>query len=236
MARLRICWENWCMMKNNQIKKILYNNPFAEARRKAMRSRLKNTSMTFLAPSCIGGILFHDLGLQFRSPTVNLMMFQPDFVKLVTRWDEYSSYDFQFYDDPQFKDIPCARLNDITIHFTHYKTPEEAVSKWRERESRMDWDNTFIFCSDKDSISREEIEELGKMNVRGILVMTAKRDWADIPYVLFVPECEKWGEMHDLQGIHYISGYRNYEKYFDWVKWFNEANGRPYDVKPYSLI
>ena len=71
------------MMKNNQIKKILYNNPFAEARRKAMRSRLKNTSMTFLAPSCIGGILFHDLGLQFRSPTVNLMMFQPDFVKLV---------------------------------------------------------------------------------------------------------------------------------------------------------
>ena len=22
----------------------------------------------------------------------------------------------------------------------------------------------------------------------------------------------------------------------DWVKWFNEANGAPYDITPYSLI
>lgn len=219
-----------------KVKEALYNNPLAVERRNNMRSRLENKDMTFLVPSCIGGELFHDLGLEFRSPTVNLMMFQTDFVKLVTHWDEYAAEDFEFYSDAEYPDIPCAHLNDITVHFTHYKTPEEGVAKWREREKRMDWSNTFIFCSDRDGLTREEIESLGNLDVRGIVVLTAKPELADIPYVLYVPECEKAGQIVNLQDVNWPRGNRNYEKWFDWVKWFNEADGKPYDVSPYSLV
>ena len=38
-------------------------NPVAIRRRKKMREALTNTMPTFLCPNCIGGIIFHDLGL-----------------------------------------------------------------------------------------------------------------------------------------------------------------------------
>lgn len=45
-------------------------NPQTIRRRAKMREALTNMTPTFLCPNCIGGILFHDLGLQFRSPVV----------------------------------------------------------------------------------------------------------------------------------------------------------------------
>lgn len=49
-----------------------------------MRIRLKNREFTILCSNCIGGIIYHRLGLQFRSPTVNLWMHQRDFLNLIT--------------------------------------------------------------------------------------------------------------------------------------------------------
>lgn len=83
-------------------------NPAAIRRRKKMREALTNTTPTFLCPNCIGGILFHDLGLQFRSPTVNLMMFQTDFVKFVLNMDDYLAKELSFFKHPEY-DFPCAQ-------------------------------------------------------------------------------------------------------------------------------
>ena len=76
-------------------------NPVAIHRRKKMREALTNTAPTFLCPNCIGGILFHDLGLQFRSPTVNLMMFQTDFAKFVLNMDDYLAQELSFFKHPE---------------------------------------------------------------------------------------------------------------------------------------
>ena len=46
-----------------------------------MRKRLKNQDFTILCSNCIGGTIYHRLGLQFRSPTVNLWMHQRDFLQ-----------------------------------------------------------------------------------------------------------------------------------------------------------
>lgn len=75
-------------------------NPLAIRRRKKMREALTNTTPTFLCPNCIGGILFHDLGLQFRSPTVNLMMLQTDFVKFVLNMEYYLTQKLVFFKHP----------------------------------------------------------------------------------------------------------------------------------------
>lgn len=58
-------------------------NPVAKYRRKKMQSKLRNRNISFLTPNCLGGILYHDLGLEFMSPTINLMMTQKDFVKFI---------------------------------------------------------------------------------------------------------------------------------------------------------
>lgn len=221
------------MNPKETIKKLLSEkNPLAVSRREKMRSQLKNTTPTFLCPNCLGGILFHDLGLKFQSPTVNLMMFQTDFVKLVLNLDEYLEQEFTFYDDPDYI-CPCAYLGDITVHFTHYKTAEEAVSKWKERAERIDRDNMFIFAMERDGLSREDIQALGTLPVRGIVVFTAN-EYRDIPYALYLPELVENGQIEkNVLSKSYLDDSRIYEKYFDFVKWFNEADGGDFDVRAF---
>ena len=155
------------------IKHILYSyNPFAKKRRKSLRKALTNNVPSFLCPNCTDGILFHDLGLQFRFPTVNLMMFQRDFVKFVLHREEYLSVEFVPFSDPEYT-CPYARLKDIHIHFTHYP---------------------------------------------------------DFPYTLHIPKYEKDGEVGNILRRSYWYDHREYETYFGFVKWFNEANGGNYDI------
>ena len=36
------------------------------------KKRLKNKDFTLLTPNCLAGIIYHNLGLQFSSPTINI--------------------------------------------------------------------------------------------------------------------------------------------------------------------
>lgn len=212
------------MSTKETVKRLLSEkNPIAIRRRNKMRKALINTTPTFLCPNCIGGILFHDLGLQFRSPTVNLMMFQTDFAKFSLSLDRYLAQELTFFKHPEH-DFPCARLGDITLHFTHYHTEEEAAQKWEERSARIDRDNLFVFLEERDGLTREDILQLGSIHARGLVVFTAN-SYPDIPYTLQIPKYALDGEVGDILAKSYVDDSREYEKYFDFVKWFNEANG-----------
>ena len=51
---------------------------------------------SILTPSCIGGLISHNLGLAFRSPTVNLWMDNHDFVKFACDLQHYLSMELTF--------------------------------------------------------------------------------------------------------------------------------------------
>ena len=214
------------------IKKIEYNNPLAVSRRKKMRTRLNNSEITLLVPNCLGGILFHDLNLEFMSPTVNLMMTQTDFVKLVNNLDCYLREDFRFYKHEEYS-CPCAYLKDLSIHFTHFQTESEAEEAWHRRAGRINRNNLFICCMERDGLSKEDILSLAELEVKGIVVFTA-HDYEDIPYTVFVPGCIKDGQVDNLLKKEYLTDQREYEKYFDFVAWFNEAAGPDYDVSKFT--
>ena len=53
---------------------------------------------------------------------------------------------------------PIGLIKDIEIHFLHYQSEEEALSKWEKRIKRMDWNNLFIkFDGSKDFASDEHL-------------------------------------------------------------------------------
>lgn len=215
--------------------KVEQYNPLARHRRLKMQSELKNRNITFLTPNCLGGILFHDLGLQFMSPTVNLMMTQSEFVKFVLNLDEYLSKELVFFKSDKYS-CPCAMLGDIFIVFTHYLSEKDAEIKWKERSKRINKDNLFVFCEERDGILESEIRSLGKLSIRGLVVFTAKK-YKDIPYALHIPKYSTEEEVGNiLARKSYLNGSREYERYFDFVKWFNEANGGDYDISNYSKI
>ena len=207
-------------------------NPLAISRRKNMRKRLVNTNPTFLCPNCIGGIMFHDLGLQFRSPTVNLMMFQTDFVKFVLDLDGYLSKELEFYKSDEYE-CPCAKLGDISIHFTHYSSEKEAEQKWKERSARIDKNNLFVFLTERDGISESDIRALENIKARGLVVFTAN-EYKDIPYTVCISKYKNDGEVGNILKRSYIDDSREYEKYFDFVKWFNESNENSRSVEEYK--
>lgn len=199
---------------------------------RSMRRRLRNTSASLLCPNCMGGMLFHDLGIPFRSPTVNLMMRQPDFVKFVRDLDDYLAREPVFFTDPDAS-CPCASLGDITIWFTHYEDAEQAARKWKERSERLDRSNLFVVLQERDGLTREEILSLRNLPVRGLLVFTAG-DYPGIPYALRVPVTDETGAVGNLLAASPWDGLRGYERYFDFVKWFNESNGENgFDITPY---
>lgn len=215
-----------------KIKKLAEEyNPLVIIRRKKMRKALKNKDVTFLCPNCIGGIMFHDLGLQFKSPTVNLMMIQKDFLKFVLDMDRYLKCEFKFFKHDEYT-CPCAKLDDITVHFTHYKSEKEAVDKWNSRVLRMNKDNMFIFLTERDGLTKSDIEKLRDLNVKGIAVFTAN-DYSDIEYTLQIQKYNSDGEVGNVLKKSIVNGSREYEKYFDFVKWFNEADGKNFNISPF---
>lgn len=207
-------------------------NPLVIYKRLCMRRALTNHTPTLLCPNCLGGILFHDLRLQFRSPTVNTMMLQTDFAKFVLNFDYYLEQQLHFFKHPDY-DCPCAYLDDITVHFTHYENEQMAEEKWEERKLRIDRENLFICLMERDGIDKHTIEKLGSIKTRGIVIFTAT-EYPDIPYTLYLPKYSGEAEVGNILSYSYITGKREYERYFDFVKWFNEAgNDSVYNIKPY---
>lgn len=203
-------------------------------RRKQMREQLRNRDFSLLAPNCMGGILLHDLGLRFMTPTVNLMMTQTDFLEFVLHMDTYLAAEFSFFQHPDYT-CPCAKLSPaglppVTVHFTHYKTEEEAVRKWNERAERINRENLFVFIEERDGIGRRELERMKELRVRGVVAFTCN-EYPDLPYCVYLPKYHKTGEVGNILKKTLLDDSREYEHYFDFVKWFNEADGGEYDVR-----
>lgn len=58
---------------------------------KRNRERLTNHDFTIFSQNCIGGVILHELGLRFDTPTVNLWFSAPDFIRFLERPQHYAS-------------------------------------------------------------------------------------------------------------------------------------------------
>ena len=131
-----------------------------------MRKQLKNKP-SIIANHCIGGIVSHDLGLQFLSPTVNLKILPDDFIKFVENLEEYLSIEpIKIESELPY---PVAKLKDITIYFVHYKSFEEAVAKWNERKQRVDFDNIRVMMTVRDGAQYETLERFDKLPYKKVM-------------------------------------------------------------------
>lgn len=212
-------------------------NPLAIHRRKCMHRKLINREFSLLCPNCLGGMLLHDLGQPFLSPTVNLMLDQRSFIKFVLDLKYYLSQELEFYQKPGYA-CPCARLGKgdraITIHFTHYADFKDAKENWCKRVPRIRYDNLFVVVMEKDGVTKEDILRLGTLDVRGLVVFTA-HEYPDIPYTCYISEDKEKEAVSNMLVRSYIDDSKKYERYFDFVKWFNEASGKNYDCRSFCL-
>lgn len=182
------------------------------------RQALKNHNFTILSQNCIGGVIYSDLGEKFLSPTINLYMNSLDFIKFLENIEHYLSIEKMEFIENEY---PIGRLEDLIIHFVHYKNAKEAQEKWNERKRRINWENVFIIMTDRDGCNSQIMQRFESLPYRNKIMFThqkANYDWA-----IYLKRYEKEKEVGSLVEFANIFGTRFYQEGFNCVEWLNKG-------------
>jgi len=173
--------------------------------------------MSVIASNCNGALILHDLGEQFRSPFVNLYLEPTDFVKYLQNMTAYNQMELGFITTD--KPYPVGKLSDITIHFMHYHSEQEAKAKWKERLQRLNLDNLFIIMTDRDGCTEQDLQDFDQLPFKHKVVFTHK-PYPEIKSSFYIKGFEKQGQVGDLFEFSGWNGQKYYDQ-FDYVSWFN---------------
>lgn len=96
--------------------------------------------------NCLAGFLYHDFGMEFITPTINLQMNTDTFIEFCMHlpesldWkiEEVKDLDVGFFKRFQRdKPFPVGKFKSGEIYFQHYHSFEEAISAWNRRSIRL---------------------------------------------------------------------------------------------------
>lgn len=146
------------------------------------RRQYHGGNVTILARNCVAGVIYHDLGLEFQSPTVNLWIQNPDFEVFLTYIHEFvregilkevsSSYDYPV------GDLSC-NTNDgekkIRIYFQHYKSFYEAQTSWYKRCKRVNFDRMCVIIEDGNNITQDEVDHFEKLAIEKMVILCGEK-------------------------------------------------------------
>ena len=145
---------------------------------KRLRKRLKNQNPTVIADTCMGGLIYHNLGLRFTSPTINMWVSKSDYLTFLENLRGFLSVDITEVTDSGYS-YPVGDLSyggkTVRFYGNHYKTFEEFREKWNERKERVDYDNLFVIMLNAE-ITREEIERFEALPYENKLMIAGKTE------------------------------------------------------------
>lgn len=164
------------------------------------RSRLKNEKFSIISSNCVGGIITHELGQRFNSPTINLYFNPDDFLKFAKDM-QYYLFECQLMQDMKKtneRGYPVGRLDDITIYFVHYSSFQSAKNKWEERIERINWNNMYFIMTQRDGCTKEQIIEFDRLPYKNKVSFTIK-PYEEIKSAYFIENSlQEDGEVMDL--------------------------------------
>lgn len=156
-----------------------------------LRKQLKNNTVSIISNNCIGGILYHDLGLRFNSPTINTLIYGDEFIEFINNLKSYIScvltYDISSTTYPIGILAPIDK-QAIHIHFLHSTNFEKAKFDWEKRKNRIDYDNIFVIYEHFNNFDNSIIEKFDKINYNKI-VFTHKK--FKLKSAKYIPACKK---------------------------------------------
>lgn len=165
-----------------------------------------------------GGVIYHDLGLQFLSPTINLFFSPNDFCKFCLNLKYYISLQIKEKESP--KPYPVGMVGDIELNFMHYESFEEARQCWEKRKARINYDNLVVIGISSKDTPEEYYEEFEKIPyAKVILSQELVPQHKNAVYVNGFDSI-KTNQLLDFKS--FFSGER-YLDAWDYVTWLNEV-------------
>ena len=181
------------------------------------REKIEKIEMpTIFSSSCIGGVVYHEFGKKFTSPTINLYMRCEDFIKFCENFDYYFTLEMEPYVGEIKRDYPICKLGDLTLFMVHYKTFEEARDKWNARKSRVNRDNIRIVATDRDGCNKELKDRFQRLPYQKVMFThLPDEEHKDCFYIRGYETEGQVGTIVEHEGV--MSG-RRYLDQFDWVE------------------
>lgn len=191
--------------------------------RKSLQEKVTNRNVSIFCNNCVGGVIAHDLGLRFNSPTVNLYMSPQDFVKFALRPEYYLRLK-QVLPLGGVAKYPIGILDDITLHFVHYESLEDARSSWLRRASRVNLGNSCWILVDRDGLDCDTAQSFDSGVDSSHVILTGRSCFQGIRSVVYRDEWRSPAEdTLDLCAFKScLSGARHIDS-FDYVSFINEA-------------
>ena len=186
---------------------------------------LKNKKFVIIANNCWGGEIYHWFKRPYNSPFIGLYLHGPCFVKLLSNFNRYMSQELKFVNSTKYSDIepnyPVAILDDVEIHFLHYKSENEAREKWTRRTSRMleesNKDNYYFKICDLNNGSEAVLKKFHALPFKNKVSFGVK-NYASLKDKNHI----KIRESGKNRGLHVPNGVKLFKLsflYFDIPKW-----------------
>lgn len=129
---------------------------------KEKKLKLKNNNISVISQNCIGGVFYHDMEMEFFSPTINLFIKEPDFVRFVLNLKKYLQCELEIWWEEEY---PVGKIGDVYIYFMHYNSCKEAKEAWKRRKKRINFDKILVLATDRNGFTDQMYEK-----------------WKEIPY------------------------------------------------------
>lgn len=194
--------------------------------RKCKRIGLKDKKLTIISNNCIAGIIYHDLGLKFNSPTINLFIKNKDFINFLEHFDYFVNCELEEFKTNEY-DYPTGVLKsqvygNVYIHFIHYDSFFDAKRKWDIRKKRIDMTNFFIIMELGIHTNQIMLEKFKKLDFKNkIAIINSKHINDDNIKYLDIYDNYEVGKI-----LNYKDGYIKVRRYLDdldYVSFFNKA-------------
>lgn len=194
-----------------------------EKRNQILRERLINKTPTLIGDNCNVGVMYHDLGLKFTSPTINLYIYPDDYIKFLQNLRYYTNHEIVevFEDGVTF---PIGMIDDIKIYFMHYQSFDEAQKKWVERCKRIDFENLYVTMTKRSyRCTEEHIKVFDALPYKNKVIFTNK-EYPGIKSNIYIKGFE------NKDGVGVLLSYekptflaKRYYERFDYVAFLNNG-------------
>ncbi|MET3557538.1 uncharacterized protein (DUF1919 family) [Streptococcus rupicaprae] len=212
------------MLNKERVKKA-YRNWLRRDLTRRNRSNLLAVSepISIISSNCIGGVMLHDLGLPFATPTINLYFEPKSYLAFVTDLDHYLKLPLK-EKLGENKPYPVGYLDEkVVIHFFHYKNFATAKAKWEERAKRVNPNLLYLILTDRDGLTREDAAYFDSLPYPNKVLLTSK-PYEGLASVHDMGEAYRLGDsLMDLCQFKTKFSGRRYLDDFDYVAFLNAS-------------
>lgn len=109
---------------------------------------LKKNVPTIISNTCLGGLLYSNLFLPFRSPFINMSIEPEKYILLLKNFSQILDSDLQFSSKPDVFRCMMANLKinnfDVPVSLPHSQNFDIALADWNRRIKRIDFENLIV--------------------------------------------------------------------------------------------